>query len=273
MYNYITLLHKWAIKYCIDKYAELLGYAGNLDLEEDINISELGDDKSILLILERELSEVYEDRKINVIKSIIALVNNKYNSNGEDHLDIYGTKTFHVIWEYALGKTLENEYSEKYHKAMDKPQWFFKQNNKYEKVQSSKKTLIHDIVKVLDNKLYIFDAKYYNIAYEKHGDQLKIIGNPNIPGIQDITKQFLYENILLKNLGLQHSYNVFLFPTAQNLEKGYEIIGLIKFDYFDNQYIYNLYIDANKLFNVYLDSQNIFKDIFKYLKNDQVNFL
>ena len=82
-------------------------------------------------------------------------------------------------------------------------------------------------------RLWIFDAKYYNINFD--GD------NPvkNQPGVEDVAKQYLYElvlkNLLYKNFSDPYKYvivqNVFLCPSNSGKT---EVLGTVSIESLKN---------------------------------------
>ena len=117
-----------------------------------------------------------------------------------------------------------------------------------DKVFSARGTLIPDLITIKGNNFSIYDAKYYNI-------QLNEKGIKHQPGIEDITKQYLYELaykkfITLNNLKMIE--NAFLFPTDEIEEKE---VGYATFDIFlgiDLKEIKVIFKPCSKMFEKYL---------------------
>ena len=106
----------------------------------------------------------------------------------------------------------------------------------------------------MDNKniFFIFDAKYYNIQFQK---DLKLEGQP---GIYSITKQYLYE-LAYKEFIKLHDFdevqNCFLFP-IDSLDN--ENRGFVKLEMLNNQDLVNiqtLFISASEVYQLYLEDK------------------
>ena len=99
-------------------------------------------------------------------------------------------------------------------------------------VMLKKNRLTPDILRTVilpeGKKLLILDAKYYNIRFDL--ELGTVLGNP---GIEDITKQYLYK-IALKTYISENSIssdvlNAFLFPTMEPSN----VQGYVKLDFMD----------------------------------------
>ena len=77
---------------------------------------------------------------------------------------------------------------------IDKPQWSGTAPNGEPFVKQAEDTLIPDLISIVnvdgDYQFIIFDAKYYNIQLE-HNKKLR-----GQPGIESITKQYLYLSLI-----------------------------------------------------------------------------
>ena len=146
---------------------------------------------------------------------------------------LYGTNSFHVIWENVCAEVFNNMLNEKLselslplklkqeyngnHKLIsiiEKPNW----NNKHGEFKTD--TLIPDLISIYqdnnqEHKFIIFDAKYYTIKVNGK----TITGQP---GIESVTKQYLYQ-LAYKKFIEDHGFkqknirNCFLLPT-ENFE-------------------------------------------------------
>ncbi|MGL5901948.1 MAG: LlaJI family restriction endonuclease, partial [Cetobacterium sp.] len=118
-------------------------------------------------------------------------------------------------------------------------------------------TFVPDIVFEKGNDLHIYDAKYYETDFDEKG-KLK----NSIPGIGDISKQFLYEEsyrAYYEKADIKKSryYNAFLFPT-EKIQHSY--IGEVSFEIFPGKKIELLKLSTEKMYEYYL------KDLKKELK-------
>ena len=144
-------------------------------------------------------------------------LNEENSFSNENYLTVYGTSTYHVIWEDVCSKVFKNKLnkplkdlnlnSTSYKTIMDyikKPKWILN-SGKYHKAL---KSFEPDIVTFEKDAFYILDAKYYKLKF----DENTLDGQP---GLSDITKQYLYqlalEDFRIKH-GFKHVKNVLLFP-------------------------------------------------------------
>ncbi len=246
----ITQIHKWAVKFCIKKYSRLLDY--KIVFEEDSvnDYLEIGDKEFLNSILSKELNSVFVDRNIRLLKLLRSLIAENYNQKNRGII-LYGTNTFHVIWEETCSVSFNNlrnnkikdvienltdadmlNFKSKAGKDMDfmdiipKPEWYELSSKKSKKV---KNTLIPDIISVITNSctfndlfgtqnleqkvFFVLDPKYYNLEmdYNNSKDSIDVKNNP---GVADITKQILYEHVYQDQLSTYFNkwYNILLFP-------------------------------------------------------------
>lgn len=233
--DYFKILHELILTQCSFQ----LKKSGLLELFEfeELNFSEkkvenLGDKDYILNKILNELNVQFNTRKQLLLKTMYAYISNESDLGNNSNFSLYGTNSFHVIWEnvcadvfdnmldkrlceLTLPLQLKNEYNrnQKLISIIEKPVWNINQN-KFEA-----ETLIPDLINIHvdENKRYkflIFDAKYYTIKLKGKS----IIGQP---GIESITKQFLYQ-LAYKKFTEDHGFeksnirNCFLLPTENS---------------------------------------------------------
>lgn len=172
-------------------------------------------------------------------------------------LSLYGTKYFHRVWEEVC-KTVFSHVNE-YVKKISRPNWI---NFTDIEVNKEKKTLEPDIIKAFEyrSKEYflILDAKYYNINF----DGKKLEGNP---GVEDITKQLLYDKALEKLSRGKTKHNAFLFPSS-NSTNTFKVFGSVDFDFLDIAAVTLVYISAEQVYNLYLENKTFSTDdLFKFV--------
>lgn len=240
--NLIKAIHKWAVNYCYKKYRLILDYSFWYDkdcVEELQNLGSLDYLKNAIL---KELSISYIDRNIGLLKALLHLVENTYYST-EETFSIYGTGSFHVVWEHVCSWAFNNKIQD-FNKYIPKPTWHDFSGNKKEQ-----STFIPDIVTRKENDIYVFDAKYYNFSHKE--DVFDVL---NTPGISDVSKQFLYAEIFAKQLQIP-IFNCFLFPKIQ--EELYVLIGYVKLPIlFDDSFVYNIHISPRELFDIFLKKES-----------------
>ena len=233
--DYFKVLHEVILTRCSKQFKE----SGLLDLFEfeELNfiekkIEDLGDKDYILNKILKELNVQFNTRKQLLLKTMYAYISCESELGTNSDFSLYGTNSFHVIWENVCAEVFDNmlnkklsqlslpiklrkEYKEnsKLISIIEKPCW----SNKYGEFEAD--TLIPDLISVYQNnnqehKFIIFDAKYYTI---------KLNGKTMMgqPGIESITKQYLYQ-LAYKKFIEDHGFeqknirNCFLLPTENS---------------------------------------------------------
>ena len=272
LYDYFRLLHEYIITVC-SKRLENAGLIELFDLTpvelSDKELHEFGELDFILKKLEKELHVEFNSHKIKLLKSMHTFLKEQNSFSNENYLTLFGTSSYHVIWEAMLKKIFDDklnsivEFKGKKTKLIDvikKPKWIYK----YIKTHKAKRTFIPDIVTFYHNEFIILDAKYYNLKF----DENELDGQP---GLESITKQYLYElafGEFIDYHGFKNVKNAFLFPIyGDNLENK----GKVKFDILSDQGCVDIgviMIPAGKLNQMYLNNNNEFFEI-----NDLINIL
>ena len=238
--DYITRLHKYIITDCCKKLknSELLDLFDMPYLNlSDEDLESFGDNDYIIHRLQKELNVQFVTRKQILLKTLCIYLENTDSFQENMGFSIYGTNSFHSVWEKACAKVFDNQLSipigrlnlnvdlhedyrnRKYVKLIDiieNPTWVaFDSNNEHE----VKHTLIPDLISIyeLDGELCfgIFDAKYYNIILNK-----KSVAHQ--PGVGDVTKQYLYQlayNDFIHKHEFKHVKNAFLMPSEDEISK------------------------------------------------------
>ncbi|MBS5985209.1 LlaJI family restriction endonuclease [Clostridium sp.] len=223
--RYITRLHGAVINECmtfLDNTGLNSILAYNVENIEN-SLEDLDEVDRIDREIENEMTVQFNDRKKRVLYAIKAYLD-KRSDTGELNLLLYGTRNFKWVWEVICGYVFHNEFvrcgnKDKYSiYEIESPKWYIDNSDKLENDASSeyemkKNRLTPDILKVILNNgekvLLILDAKYYNIRVQ---DSM-VKGNP---GIEDITKQYLYHAALKKYISknkINKVFNAFLFPS------------------------------------------------------------
>lgn len=272
--DYFKNLHACIITLC-SKQLKKNGLLELFDLEEaeisNIPIEEFGDYEYILYKLEREMQVQFVTKKQNLLKTLYTYIANNSANDEKSELNLYGTSNFNMIWQDICANNsnnmlniklkdlpikLHDDYKKNKNKKLieiiDKPIWYSKDS----KVSVATNTLKPDLI-TIDNYenskcFYILDAKYYYFYFSEN----KIKGN--IPGVGDITKQYLYqlayEDFMNKH-NIDYVQNAFLCPT-DNDEEG--VIGHVEMEMFHN-------LTENKLVNIKVVKLNAEKAYNKYL--------
>ena len=224
-FDYFKRLHE-----CIlTKASKEMGDADLLDLFEitemdltDEELDEFGDKEYILYRIESELGTQFNTRKQLVLKTIYAYIDHGGNLYDTDCLSMFGTNSFNLVWESICADIMDNQLDQRLETLslpiplkpgydrdsrlidlIEKPLWSAAG-------ERANKTLKPDLVAIMADQFIIFDAKYYNARLEPG---IKPKGQP---GIESITKQYLYQ-LAYQKFTTDHNFakvkNCFLMPT------------------------------------------------------------
>lgn len=252
--NYFRKLHETILTECFKQLDEV----NLLDLFDftkviltDDTLDDFNDNTdNIIEKIKIEKTNQFNTRKLKVLKAMEKYLSNEGSHfSASDCLSFYGTMSFEHIWEkiccyilndmkdYSLSElNLPVELDSKYEDCKDqslmyiieRPSWYVMGE---EKPKKPKKSFEPDLITIgeVKNKtiFFILDAKYYNIQLEKG---LSLEGQP---GIESITKQYLYE-LAFKEFIELHEFddviNGFLFPIDSSYveHKGFVRLKLLK---------------------------------------------
>ena len=207
--------------------AELLDFfeLTAVDLTDE-DLDDFGEKDDILYRIEKELNSQFNTRKQMVLKTMHAYLAHSGHLYDTDCFSLFGTNSFHLVWEKVCADIMDNqldvllgaiplpvplkpEYDRK-QKLIDlieKPLWTASG-------KTAKNTLIPDLITIAkaghEYQFIIFDAKYYNAQLEFG------VSPKGQPGIESITKQYLYQLSYQKFIE-EHEFasvkNCFLMPT------------------------------------------------------------
>lgn len=246
-YNVVTVLHKFFIRKYLKKFGKILDY--NFTFTDDCvnEIFELGSVEYLRSAVRKELYSVYSDREILLLKRLLSVLNEE-EFEESSAFSLFGTGYFHTVWEKVCAEVFQNRLEE-YSHLIAKPLW-----NDTNGLNVTKKTLKPDIICTLggeESKFFVLDAKYYDLAYQLKNGELSVDENP---GIEDVSKQFLYE-MAFRDVDYAQKYNCFLFPKLG--ADFYAVVGFVSFELFGDAKIYNVLISPKLLFNKYLNGEKI----------------
>ncbi len=222
--DFFRRLHAFIITEACNRLKDILGI---LDIE-CINISSeraesFGSKEYIIYRLNQELSTQFITHKQNILKLMRRYIEEDVSKNISETISFVGTNNFNLVWEDVCSVVMNDcinksikELGLSYSKiskqstllsdVIAKPKW---KHNESGKIYSAKKTLVPDIITIKGNRLSIYDAKYYKIKLDYNGVKKQ-------PGVEDITKQYLYE-IAFKEFAKENNLfintNAFLMPT------------------------------------------------------------
>lgn len=198
-----------------------------------------------LLILNKKLNNMNNDKNKLLFKSMIDLIN--FNIPSDSMKEIYfGTEKFEYIWEKLIDKAFGIKNKEVY---FPRAHW----NLKYGK-EKSMYPLQPDSIMILDDKIYVIDAKYYKYGETK---------NPlDLPNSASINKQITYGEYIQKSEKFQENniFNAFLMPFNKNndlfeVNKDFlnigEAIGEWRENKFNYEHVQGILVDVRFLFYCY----------------------
>ena len=255
--NYIRRLHEYILNTCIE-------YLSNLEIQKSLNLINvpnidfpvnkdiLGDVDYMIAMIEKQLKNEFGDRNLSLLELMKKFLKDDFKVNSNE-VNLWGTGTFHVIWEMMCKNLFKDEYNT-YKNQIPYPSW----NSWYpSKENRASHTSIPDTLRQIDENFFIFDAKYYNFYFDNLGN-LK----GGYPGIGDITKQFAYEMAFESNF--KNIYNFFVIPTVQETK----VIGDVSLNTFKNlKSIKILSLNYSQVFEMYINdsyySNSFFYNIIK----------
>lgn len=248
--DYITRLHQCVLTKCSKflhdtELSELLGI-DEVELS-DADFEEFGDRGTIAYRIDREIGVQFVTWKQDVLRMLRRFVADEEALVESDGVQCLGTSTFYNVWEKAcktafgdmtntrlgsLGLELGESFSDKENLTMleiiPRPQWYAISAGEDVKLKE-KNTLIPDIITMAATRegkriFGILDAKYYTPILD---------GTPfGVPGVESITKQFLYQTSY-KEFVTAHGFNgvvnAFLVPLS-GIEEPVRM-GYVKFPY------------------------------------------
>lgn len=264
LYDYFRLLHEFIITECSKRLekSNLLEYFDLMHVElSDKTLDDFGDVDYILTRIEKELNVEFNTHKQKLLKSMHAYLSNKNSFTNENFLTLYGTSSYHVIWEEMCSQVFGNKLDKQLKDfintksnlrlidIIEKPNWI----SNYDFNIRAKDTYIPDLITFFKGKFIIFDAKYYNIKFERG----KLVGQP---GIESISKQYFYElayRSFIDFIGFKGVKNAFLFPTyKKEIEnKGYVELKMLSKLGLEN--IQVIMLPANEINQLYLENKNM----------------
>lgn len=272
--GFFSRLHQCILGECSRK----LESQGLFDIFDDVSpiefdeteLEDFGDKEYLSYRIERELGVQYNSRKRLLLQSMYAYINNEKSVDTNEHFSMFGTTAYHTIWEDVckqvlcdmLGKRIDTVIKgyigkETFKEYIQCPIWAGHRVND---------TLIPDIVTIKDNYFAIFDAKYYDVKITEEG----ISGQP---GIESITKQYLYElaykNLIPDTWGNPNPisvYNAFIFPKEMGKDEKISVqhCGVVEFNIMPKclSNIKIIFVNPETFYKAYLNGDNCLNLIF-----------
>lgn len=165
--NKIFLIHHYVICEAIGTFGWLLG----LDTDIEPRFPFLFSSTEALSILEQELSQVFVQREITVLRLLIQYISGWVDEEDDNSIELLATPYFQNTWEAICSFLFANQY-ERFKGVIPPARW---DSAIIEQSVSQRP----DILYVHDDVFYILDAKYYDYRV-------------SVPGWHDIVKQLFY---------------------------------------------------------------------------------
>lgn len=251
--DYIRRLHECVLTLCTRELGEN-GVLELFDMPEveltDAVLEDFGDLDYIKYRLERELSAQFVTRKRTLLKTIYAYVLNEKADRKDQSFSLYGTNSFHLIWEKVcaenfgsvrdsklsklptgVSEAYEHQKNKKLIEIIDRPKWH---KNSPPADDGMTATLRPDLICIYpsgENEYCfgIYDAKYYCIDFLNQDGSYKVTGQP---GVEDVAKQYLYQlayDDFIKKQGYRYVQNMFFCPQEEaEPEYGYVEIKMLQ---------------------------------------------
>ncbi|RAP50970.1 MAG: hypothetical protein BZ136_00290 [Methanosphaera sp. rholeuAM74] len=266
LYDYYRLLHEYIITDCSNylEKNELLHLFDLTPVEiSDNHLDDFGKLDFILNKLDKQQNIEFNTHKQKLLKVMHSYLSKNNLFNDENTLLLYGTRTYHDVWEKVCKHVLKDKLDKKLSKLHLPCQLNDKYNPSYELIKVIKKptwilkdkhprktdTFIPDIVAIKDDQFIILDAKYYDLTTDKN-----ISGQP---GLESITKEYLYE-LAFKEFTEDNAFktikNAFLFPTEKSEVNNLGIVKLDILSLLGLQDIQLIMLPANLVYEHYLDN-------------------
>ncbi|PWJ42661.1 LlaJI family restriction endonuclease [Sediminitomix flava] len=245
----IQQLHQWAVSYCADKYADLLGIGVMVEEKYHVEKERLGEDDYLLNIIDRELHSVFQDRSIQLLKRIKLLISHQ-SEQSEDLLSLFGTKKFDSIWESACKAAFKDQHI--LQDKIEKPVWHDTHGNDIKEARKHQPDILHEG----NDFLLVLDAKYYALKRGSTSEGKETLTGQ--PGIADVTKQIVYQKYFEQEYNDKKILNCFLFPNLASEAEEMEYIGWVDLPIliFKEDKILNITLCPKKLFKFYLGTSS-----------------
>ena len=209
----ITQIHKYCVYECYEKIGCLFGYVRPEKPTIAFN-------KNLFLsVLRSKISKTFNEKKMMLFRNMIDMVCylGKRNDNRKA---FFGTTDFEYVWEGLIDSVFGIDPNEK-KKYYPHCSWkIYGKENKVE-VRDEKRTALRpDTIMLLNDDIFILDAKYYRYGEAEMGKNF--LRNPKmLPGTGSIVKQIAYaEFIEARQKGQSGKYpkgkifNAFIMPYA-----------------------------------------------------------
>lgn len=203
--NLVSMIHLNILDTLSRTFAPLLGYRTlDLDQEPIQRLDGLPPVAECEAIIRKEMQSVYAERSLHLFRMLLLALRPVENGL-EDGLHLYGTSSFHHVWEAACANAFGNDLA-RWTQVYPRPTWTAV-GGASQTADTFRPDIVIDLRSGEGRRLLIADAKYYDVSMPP---ALK-----GQPGVNDVAKQIWYAEHLLplaRGEGYDGVENVFLFP-------------------------------------------------------------
>lgn len=217
LFDYFRLLHEYIITKCSKKLekVDLLDLFGLTSVElSDKEQDDFGEIDVILENLQKEIHVEFNTRKQKLLKAMYTFLSEENSFSNENYLTLYGTSTYHVIWEDICKRVFRDKLDKPLREITDsnsntkliniikKPVWYLNEG------EFKVDTFRPDLITFWNDYFIIFDAKYYKLKITQKLEKQ--------PGLSDVSKQYLYQlayHDFIDENNFKGVKNAFLMPT------------------------------------------------------------
>ncbi len=190
-WDLITEIYRYCLNIALYRIGWLYGYNFQLPVKTNISISEM------MRVASRELNTTFEDNKQLRLRNILQILGDAQRHNGVLSTS-FGTNNYYIAYEVMIDRVFSNISSYDKNHYMPKAKWFID-----DECISTRK-LHPDTICIVDESMYIIDAKMYSYGNIKNVK--------NLPSTSDISKQITYGEYASKVNTNKEIYNIFILP-------------------------------------------------------------
>jgi len=189
----ISLVHKFCVYESFDKFGWL--FTSFVPAKPQVKLNR----KMMISVVNRKIQNTYNDANKQLFNNMLAVLKN-YDDDKSDFM--FGTYRFEYVWEKMIDRVFGVPNKDLY---FPKTIWNLYDGKKYDNAP-----LEPDSIMIINNKIYVLDAKYYKYGWS---------GNPgHLPETTSINKQITYGEYIAENERYMKSgkhptvYNAFIMP-------------------------------------------------------------
>lgn len=154
-------------------------------------------DETALRLLQREISQQFSEKKIRLIKLLIAVLEQRLSGSRSEG-SVFGTTRFEMVWEHMISSYLGDQ--KKNFRGLAIPAYV---NGSGAISASAGNSARPDTILENDDRIAVIDAKYYDFSVSK-------------PQWSDLVKQFFYAKTFKINFPKSRISNWFFMPGVDN---------------------------------------------------------